>query len=201
MAASGDIGHLKRAVAIAVNRGLNTDTLRLLLMLQREAELWLKSRGFRFLSIPPDSDRRDGKFVSKLYGLIGHKTSATCSGLGWIGKNGLIINKRYGPKLSWATVLTNAPFNPDSPVKSSRCGGCDLCVRHCPSGALTGREWSLDEPFGEIVRYELCRSLKKHRRFFEGKPNCGLCINICPYSRKNYGKRNMALHRRTGSGE
>lgn len=182
-----DIGHLKRAVAIAVNRRLNSQTVSLLLGLQKETEAWLKSRGFRFLSIPPDSDRRKGKFISNLYDLFSHKTAATCSGLGWIGKNGLIINRQYGPRLSWATVLTDAPLGADKPVKDSLCGDCDLCVRYCPSGAIVGRNWSVKEPFNEIVDYAKCKSLKKRRHIFEEKPNCGLCINICPYARGECG--------------
>ncbi|HXX57077.1 MAG TPA: hypothetical protein VEI96_03680, partial [Thermodesulfovibrionales bacterium] len=105
-----EIMHLKRGVAIAVNRGLNKETIDLLLQLQKLVADWLKEGGFRSLSIPPDSDRKKGKYITKLYPLFCHKTAATCSGLGWIGKNGLIINKRYGSKLTWASVLTDAPL-------------------------------------------------------------------------------------------
>jgi epoxyqueuosine reductase QueG len=182
-ALSRDITHLNRGIALAVNRSLNQDSVKLLIRLQRVTEKWLKAQGFRSLSIPPDSDRIKGKLIAKLYHLFSHKTAATCSGLGWIGKNGLIINKRYGSKLSWATVLTNAPLDPDSPIIESLCGDCDLCVKHCPSGAVMGKMWSRGEPLEKIVNYEKCRSLKKERRLFEEKPNCGLCVTICPYSR------------------
>lgn len=184
-ALSRDITHLNRGIALAVNRHLNQDSIDLLMRLQLTTEKWLRERGFRSLSIPPDSDRIKNKLIAKLYHLVSHKTTATCSGLGWIGKNGLIINKRYGSKLSWATVLTNAPLDPDVPVCESLCGECDLCVKHCPSGAVTGRAWSREEPLKKIVNYEKCSSLKKERRLFEEKPNCGLCVTICPYSRNN----------------
>jgi len=182
-ALSADILHLKRAVAIAVNRGLNKQTVALLARLERETEKWLKARGFRFLSIPPDSDRPGGKFISRLYGLVSHKTAATCSGLGWVGKNGLVINETYGPRLSWATVLTDAPLRADLPITCSRCGECDLCVKYCPSEAISGRDWAREDPFAESVSYEKCRALKGKRPRFDEKPNCGLCINICPYGR------------------
>lgn len=188
-ALSRDITHLNRGIALAVNRSLNQDSIKLLITLQRTTENWLKERGFRSLSIPPDSDRIQGKLIAKLYHLFSHKTAATCSGLGWIGKNGLIINKRYGSKLSWATVLTNAPLEPDGPVSESQCGDCDLCVRHCPSGAVTGNIWSRGQPLKKIVNYEKCRSLKKERRLFEEKPNCGFCITICPYSRNGHKQK------------
>lgn len=183
-ALSSEIMHLNRGIAIAVNRNLNEETVRLLMRLQVHAELWLRQAKYRSLVIPPDSDRRKDKFITKLYRLFSHKTAATCSGLGWIGKNGLLINKDYGSKLSWATVLTNAPLEADPPITRSECGDCTLCIEHCPSGALKGGLWSIEEPLQEMVVYERCRSLKKARNNLNGKPNCGFCITVCPYSRK-----------------
>lgn len=187
-ALSPEINHLSRGIAIAVNRSLTEETVRLLMRLQIIAEAWLRQRNYRSLSIPPDSDRRKDKFITKLYHLFSHKTAATCSGLGWVGKNGLIINRDYGSKLSWATVLTNAPLDVDVPVTRSECGTCSLCVQHCPSGAVRGRDWSIDEPMQEMVMYERCKSLKKSRNALNGKPNCGFCITVCPYSRQGSRK-------------
>jgi epoxyqueuosine reductase len=179
-----EITHLNRGIAIAVNRSLNAGVVDELLRLQRLTVRWLKARGFKAFSIPPDSDRKKGTCISKLYKLVSHKTAATCSGLGWVGKNGLIINREYGSKLTWATVLTDAPFEADRPITESECGDCELCVRHCPSGAIMGHLWSSGEPMQELVSYEKCKSLKKSRTPLNGKPNCGLCSTICPYSRR-----------------
>jgi len=187
-ALSSDILHLNRGVAIAVNRNLNHETVEILSNLQRLAEEWLRSRGYLNLVIPPDSDRRKDKLITKLYKLFCHKTAATCSGLGWVGKNGLVINRQYGSKLSWATVLTNAPLDPDEPVRESECGDCDLCVTHCPSGAIKGDHWSISEPKKKIVAYEKCAALKNDRQSLKDKPNCGFCVTVCPYSRKNGGQ-------------
>jgi epoxyqueuosine reductase len=186
-ALSSEILHLNRGIAIALNRNLTKETLGKLSRLQGLAEKWLRSRGYRALVIPPDSDRQKHKLIAKLYKLFCHKTAATCSGLGWVGKNGLVINRQYGSKLSWATVLTNAPLEPDEPVRESECGDCDLCVTHCPSGAIRGDHWSLSEPRKIIVTYEKCAALKNDRHSLKDKPNCGFCVTVCPYSRKNGG--------------
>lgn len=178
-----EIIHLNRGIAIALNRSLNRTTVELLSRLQDLTVGWLKERGARALAIPPDSDRITDTFISRLYKLFSHKMAATCSGLGWVGKNGLVINRRYGSKLTWATVLTDAPLRADRPITDSRCGKCDLCVKHCPSGALRGHLWSAVDPLREMVTYEKCRSLKNNRLHLQGKPNCGLCSTICPYSR------------------
>lgn len=182
-ALSRELIHLTKGISLAMNRGLTRDTNQLLAGLQKLTQEWLKKQGYRSFSIPPDSDRWKDKLITRLYPLVSHKTAATCSGLGWIGKNGLIINEFYGSKLSWSTVLTDAPLTIDRPITESQCGDCDLCVKHCPSGAVTGNNWSRRDPLQEIVRYERCRSLKGKRRHFSEKPNCGLCITICPYSR------------------
>ncbi len=181
---SGDIGHLGRAISIGVDRKLNENTLDLLAKLQRRTVRFLKARGHRTLAIPPDSDRKKGTFISALYSLFNHKMAATSAGLGWIGKNGLLISVDHGPRLSLATVLTDAPLSPDAPMEHSLCGGCTLCIDHCPSKAITGREWSRTNPFVELVRLDACRGHKTGKRGTTGKPNCGLCINICPYGRR-----------------
>lgn len=182
---SGEIAHLHRAVSIGVDRRLNEDTLALLMKLQKRTVRFLKARRHKALAIPPDSDRRKGTFISKLYPLFNHKMAATSAGIGWIGKNGLLINPDFGPRLSLATVLTDAPLKPDVAIECSRCGDCMLCVQYCPSHAITGAEWSRFSPFVELVRLNACRSHKQTKRVTEGKPNCGLCINICPYGRTN----------------
>jgi epoxyqueuosine reductase len=188
---SGEIGHLHRAVSIGVDRKLNEDTLRLLAKLQRRTVRFLKARGHRTLAIPPDSDRKKGTFISALYSLFNHKMAATSAGIGWVGKNGLLISPDHGPRLSLATVLTDARLAPDAPMEHSLCGGCMLCRDHCPSKAITGAQWSRKDPFVELVRLDACRSHKTTKRQVTGKPNCGLCINICPYGRKE-----QAVHHR-----
>ena len=192
-ALSKEIIHLNRGIAIAVNRNLNRETVRLLSRLQGLTVAWLSSRGYRNLSIPPDSDRQTVKLITKLYKLFCHKTAATCSGLGWVGKNGLLINRQYGSRLSWATVLTNAPLEADQPMRESECGDCELCVTHCPSGAVKGDHWSLSHPRRKLVVYEKCAALKSRRQTLDGKPNCGFCVTVCPYSRTKKKKHEAGV--------
>jgi epoxyqueuosine reductase len=181
---SGEIAHLDRAVSIGVDRRLNEDTLSLLVKLEKRAVRFLKARGHRTLAIPPDSDRKKGTFISQLYSLFNHKMAATSAGLGWIGKNGLLISIDHGPRLSLGTVLTDAPLRADAPIEHCLCGECSLCKEHCPSQAITGSAWSRSAPFVELVRLSQCRSHKTSKLQTSGKPNCGLCINICPFGRQ-----------------
>jgi epoxyqueuosine reductase QueG len=187
-----EIAHLDRAVSIAVARRLNEDTLGILARLQKQAVWQLKVQGYRTLALPPDSDRRKDTFVSRLYELFNHKMAATSAGIGWVGMNGLLINPKHGPRLTLATVLTDAPLAAGPPVERSGCGSCTLCRDHCPSGAITGAEWSRSKPFVELVRLGECRGHKAAGRQTAGKPNCGLCITVCPYGRKNIIEENVA---------
>jgi epoxyqueuosine reductase QueG len=187
-----EIAHLTKAVSIGVCKNLNENTVRVLSDLKGIAVRIVKKEGYKYLSIPADSDRVKKTFIAKLYPLFPHKIAATSAGLGWIGRNGLLINPEYGPRLSLATVLTDAPLKADKPIKESLCGDCKLCVQYCPSEAITGSEWSRNRPYVELVRLQNCKSHKKESRAVNGKPNCGLCITICPYGRKAYkgGRRN-----------
>jgi epoxyqueuosine reductase len=200
-ALTAEIVHLERAVSIGVDRNLNEATVRLLSELQKKTAELLKKKGYRHLCIPPDSDRISNTYVSRLYPLFTHKIAATSAGLGWIGKNGLLISETYGPRLSLATVLTDAPLEVDEPVESGLCGDCSLCVEFCPSAAITGNEWSRFDPFVELIRKDSCSSHKKTRRPVNGKPNCGLCINICPHGRKkNEEEQAVSTSQYTGKG-
>jgi epoxyqueuosine reductase len=180
---SPELSHLRNAVCVGVDSRLREETLSLLLALQKRAARFLRKERHRFFPIPPDSDRVRDRFASRLYPLMTHKMAATCSGMGWIGRNGLLISPTVGPRISLATVLTDAPLKADRPVEKSLCGDCTLCVEHCPSGAITGAEWSREEPFPELLLAKRCTAHKEGARSVSGRPNCGLCITICPYGR------------------
>lgn len=183
-----DIAHLHKSISIGTSKNLNEKTVQLLKALQTRVVRILKQDGYRYFCIPPDSDRIKGTYISKLYPLFAHKIAATSAGIGWIGRNGLLINPKYGPRLSLATVLTDAPLKAGIPIEACLCGDCRLCIDHCPSSAITGKDWSRKKPFVELVSLKACSVHKKKSRAVSGKPNCGLCINICPYGRKDPDK-------------
>lgn len=153
--------------------------------LQKNLVYMLKGQGYRCLAIPPDSLRADKRFIARLYPLFPHKTAATCSGLGWIGKSGLLVNEEYGPRLSWATVLTNAPLEvSQEPCYASKCGDCKNCVKICPVKAIEDRLWTrgISKPG---VDYDRCSQHLERNRKILGKAVCGLCIIVCPKGRDN----------------
>ena len=118
-------------------------------------------------------------------GLAPHKTAAHLSGLGWIGKSALLVTRRYGPRVRFATVYTDAPLSTGEPEKN-RCGSCSVCVDACPAGAITGEAFCEEEPRDHIYDARLCNEYMRERRIsllgkhvFGG--NCGLCVQTCPF--------------------
>lgn len=122
-----------------------------------------------------------------LTGLVPHKTAAHLAGLGWIGKSALLVTAKYGPRVRFATVYTDAPL-PEGKPQEVRCGSCRVCVEECPAQAFTGRDFVGGEPRESIFNAHACNDYMRERRLcLLGKRvyggNCGLCVLVCPFGK------------------
>jgi epoxyqueuosine reductase len=63
------------------------------------------------------------------------RTLAARAGLGFIGKNHMLINPQLGPQILLAEIVTSLKLPPDEPIKTS-CSNCNKCLNACPTGAL-----------------------------------------------------------------
>ena len=119
--------------------------------------------------------------------LLPHKTVATRAGLGWIGKNALLVTEDFGPALRISSILTDAPLECACPVDESRCGGCQECVKHCPACALKGEKWSAGMERDYLVDASACSDTAKRlcrERFGVEATICGKCIEVCPRTQR-----------------
>lgn len=158
----------------AVNRLIDSITLRLSLMLEEE--------GYPSFAVPASQSEPGSDFGS----VFPHKTAATLSGKGWIGKNALFIHKEFGPAVRLGTVLTNAPLKTEKPELKSHCGICDKCRKSCPAMAIEGKEWKPGLKRNEIFDAYSCSFYMKDAFHHIGRGVvCGLCIINCPYFIKN----------------
>lgn len=179
-----EISILRKKGVVAYNNQF-PDIDEILKQIEKRIVVYLRLLGWRALAIPPDSDQQDVTFISRLYPLFHHKTAATCSGLGWVGKNGLLINSSFGARLSWATVLTDAPLPvSDRPYMQGRCGTCTRCVDICPAGAISDSEWKRDINVRSKIDIVSCANQLKENNLILGRYICGLCIAVCPYGEK-----------------
>ena len=116
----------------------------------------------------------------KLEGVISHKLVAHLSGLGWIGKSCLLITPEYGPRVRFATIMTDAPLKNGSPIPN-RCGTCRKCVDICPVKAFTEVPFDPSDPREARFRAILCKEYMDIRKERVGEGLCGLCVYVCPF--------------------
>ncbi len=101
----------------------------------------LQNEGYKTLPIPA-SERYDDKNICSIFS---HKLAANLAGLGWIGKNCLLITPEAGPRVRWTSILTEAPINPTGQHLENSCGTCTDCVDNCPVSAFTGQNFRSDQ--------------------------------------------------------
>lgn len=119
----------------------------------------------------------------RLEGVFSHKLAANLAGLGWIGKSCLLVTPEYGPRVRFATILTDAPLEAGKPIEN-RCGICRRCVEICPPKAFTGEKFNPKDSREVRFKAKLCEEYTESRVRIFGDINCGLCVYICPYGNK-----------------
>jgi epoxyqueuosine reductase len=81
---------------------------------------------------------RELGYTAKTYvdhGWMLDRAAAARAGIGWLGKNTNLLIPGVGSNVLLAEIVTSAPLETDAPLKKN-CGGCDACMRVCPTGAL-----------------------------------------------------------------
>ena len=103
---------------------------------------------------------------------LSHKKIAHLAGLGWMGRNNLLVNKRLGSQFRLVTILTNMPLKLDRPAKEN-CRDCGFCIEACPAKAI--KENPLD--FDHQACFEKLKEFQKQR--LVDQYICGVCVNAC----------------------
>lgn len=111
------------------------------------------------------------------------KFAAVNAGLGWIGKNDVVITEKYGPRVRLSAVLINEQFACGDRILNSHCPeSCRKCVDACPYKALHDVQWNIRSLRSEIIDYRLCNEKRSLYIKAHGRKNaCGLCMAACPF--------------------
>ncbi|KAB3529865.1 4Fe-4S double cluster binding domain-containing protein [Alkaliphilus serpentinus] len=139
----------------------------------------LENWGYLAMAVPASqSINKDGW---KYQSLFPHRTAATRSGIGWIGKNSSLVTEEFGPRIRLGTVLTNMEFDYHTPIVVSLCGKCDICVKACPANALVGGLWKAGMNREKLLDPHACsQHMHKAYQHIGRGAVCGICIKACP---------------------
>ncbi len=128
--------------------------------------------------------------------------AAVQSGLGFIGKNTMLLSQKYGPWLFLSEIITNLELEEDAPFEGD-CGTCAKCQKVCPTGAL-------DEDYRIDARLCIAYLTIEHKGVIprELRPKikgwvfgCDECLTVCPFTSKSKETRWPEFRPESGTGE
>jgi epoxyqueuosine reductase len=114
------------------------------------------------------------------------RTWAQRSGLGWVGKNGNLINKQMGSFFFIATLITDLDLEADEPYAKDYCGSCTRCIDACPTDAiLPGKivDGSKCISYFTIELKDMLIPTEMKGKFENWAFGCDICQDVCPWNR------------------
>ena len=122
-------------------------------------------------------------------GPILERDLARRAGIGWFGRNTMLINPTRGSYFFVGTLLLDVDLPADEPFEEDRCGTCSACLDACPTGALMGRDGS-GAPVMDATRcisyltIELRGAIPMELRPLIGNRvyGCDICQEVCPWN-------------------
>ena len=129
-------------------------------------------------------------------GVANPQASGLASGMGELGRNGLIINKKYGARIHMPDpIMTDLPLVPDQPVDigvEDFCNICRKCAINCPTNSITFGD---KEVYNGVEKYKInWLTCHKLRPYVDGNwGSCLTCATVCPFTKPNVWWRSLAV--------
>lgn len=114
------------------------------------------------------------------------RSLAVRAGLGWIGRNSMLINRNLGSYTFIGEIITDLETEYDEPFGTSHCGSCSRCIDSCPTGAILP-DRSIDS--NKCISYVTIEHRGPITELFRNKMNgwvfgCDICQEVCPWNSK-----------------
>lgn len=113
---------------------------------------------------------------------LAEKSYARRAGLGWIGRQSLLVNPKLGSMMHLGELVIDAEVDEyDTPMEGVGCGSCRRCVEACPNGAI------LDNCTIDTRRCISCRTIEREQEGDELPLHgwifgCDICQSVCPFN-------------------
>jgi reductive dehalogenase len=111
------------------------------------------------------------------------------AGLGELGRLGLLITPKFGPRVRLAKVITDMPLIPDHPISfgvTEFCEICGKCAKECPGNAISENSRTFD-PIDISNNSGICRwpinQPNCHLMWRQQGMDCSVCIRVCPFNK------------------
>ena len=132
--------------------------------------------------------KRLGSFHARVFtdsAPIMERSWAQRSGLGWIGKHSLLINKSKGSYFFLAEIITDLELQADTPFSTDHCGTCTRCVDACPTQAIIPDKTVDASKCISYFTIELKDEIPAEFRekFEDWMFGCDICLDVCPWNR------------------
>jgi epoxyqueuosine reductase len=139
--------------------------------------MWLQDEGFKARPL----------HLRGSIDVIDLKKAAVLGGLGILGKNNVVVNKDYGPRIRLIAVFTDADLEPDKEVEDYYCTSCNNCLGTCPTGALMHSGLLRERCIGD---FDPSPELEEKIKVMDKHPTpttwlqCNKCLTSCTVARR-----------------
>lgn len=127
---------------------------------------------------------------------INERSLAEAAGIGWIGKNAMLINPEFGSWFWLGEVLTQVELAADAAPLADRCGSCRRCLDACPTQAILEDKRAIDS--ARCISYLTIEKKgaipdEFHTAIGDWLVGCDICQEVCPWNKHSlkHGRRNL----------